>query len=477
MQVAFHLFLALLGGVQAQPVDIGSRRELFVDRLLVDKLVNARLELQRPRDNGPVLQMDKPWEGAFSGYFTIIQDQGLYRMYYRGIPSAGQDGRLEEVTCYAESRDGVHWTKPNLGLHEVKGTKENNVILAGLPPFSHNFAPFLDSKPGVPQAERFKAISGTARTGLAAWVSADGIRWRKMREAPILPVGPSRYDSQNLAFYSAHEGRYICYFRTFRRIGGQNFRWISRTTSSDFLNWAPEQEMTFGDAPPEHLYTNQTSPYFRAPHISIAIAARFFPGRQVIDDEEARAIKVNPQYYKDISDAVMLTTRGGTTYDRTFLDAFIRPGLGLENWVSRTNYPAWNVVQTGPTEMSLYVNKNYGQPTAQLVRYAMRLDGFAAVHASAEGGELITKPVRFKGGSLDLNFATSAGGSVRVELQDEAGAPIPGFALADARELIGDQISRPARWQGGGDVRALEGKAIRLRFVLKDADLFSFRFQ
>ena len=127
--------------------------------------------------------------------------------------------------------------------------------------------------------------------------------------------------------------------------------------------------------------------------------------------------------------------------------------------------------------MSFFVNQNYGQPTSHLRRYSLRVDGFISVHAPYAGGELITKPVRFKGGSLDLNFATSAGGSVRVELQDEAGAPIPGFALADARELIGDQISRPARWQGGGDVRALEGKAIRLRFVMKDADLFSFRFQ
>lgn len=476
MHVALHLLIALGANLSAQPVDIGSRRELFLDHLLIDKLTNARLELQHPREMGPVHKFDKPWEGAFSGYSTLIHDGGVYRLYYRGVPNSGKDGRSGEVTCYAESRDGIHWTRPNLGLHEVYGTKDNNVIL-DMPPFTHNFAPFLDKKPGVPANERFKAIGGTGRTGLAAFASADGIRWRKMREEPILPPGPARYDSQNLAFYSEHEGRYVCYFRTFRRIGSQNYRWISRTTSADFLNWAPPEEMSFGGAPAEHLYTNQTSPYFRAPHIRVSIAARFFPGRQVIDDSEARAINVDPQYYKDISDAVLFTTRGGTTYDRTFLDAFIRPGLGLENWVSRTNYPAWNVIQTGPSEMSLYVNKNYGQPTAQLVRYTMRLDGFASLHAGAEGGELITKPIRFQGSTLDLNFATSAGGSVRVELQDEAGQPIPGYSLADARELIGDQISRPARWTAGTAVESLAGKTIRLRFVLKDADLYSFRFQ
>jgi len=476
MHVAFHLILTLAGSMSAQPIDIGSRRELFVDRLLIDRLVNARLDLQRPREMGPVHKFDKSWEGAFSGYSTLIHDGGLYRLYYRGIPNSGSDGRAGEVTCYAESKDGIHWTRPNLGLHEVHGTKDNNVILA-TPPFTHNFAPFLDRKPGVPAAERFKAVGGTTRSGLAAFVSADGIRWRKLREEPILPPGGSRYDSQNLAFYSEAEGKYVCYFRTFKRIGGQNFRWISKTASDDFRTWSPETEMTFGDAPPEHLYTNQTSPYFRAPHIRISIAARFFPGRQVIDDAEAKAINVDPKYYKDISDAVLMSTRGGTSYDRTFGEAFIRPGLGLENWVSRTNYPAWNVVQTGPAEMSLYVNKNYGQPTAQLVRYTMRLDGFASVHAGAEGGELVTKPLRFQGAALDLNFATSAGGSVRVELQDESGRPMPGFALTDAREMIGDQIARAARWASGGDVSSLAGKTVRVRFVLKDADLFSFRFE
>lgn len=468
--------LGTLPAQQAQPIAIGSRRELFVDRLLVDKLVNARLELQRPVNHGPVLRLDKPWEGAFSGYFTVIHDGGLYRMYYRGVPNAGQDGRSEEVTCYAESKDGIHWTKPNLGLHEVHGTRENNVILAGQAPFSHNFAPFLDTRPGIPAAERYKALGGTGKSGLAAFVSADGIRWRKMREEPVLPPGPARYDSQNLAFYSNEEGRYVCYYRTFRKIGNQNYRWISHTTSEDFLHWAPPVEMSFGDAPAEHLYTNQTSPYFRAPHIRISIAARFFPGRQVLDEEEARAVNVDPRYYKDVSDAVLFSTRGGSNYDRTYLDAYLRPGLGLENWVSRTNYPAWNVVQTGPEEMSLYVNKNYGQPTSHVVRFATRLDGFASVHAGADGGELVTKPLTFRGGKLELNFSTSAGGGIRVEVQDAAGNPLPGFTLADARETVGDQIAHDFRWKPESELRTLEGKPVRLRFVLKDADVYSFRF-
>jgi len=135
-------------------------------------------------------------------------------------------------------------------------------------------------------------------------------------------------------------------------------------------------------APAEHFYTNQTSPYFRAPHIYIANAARFFEGRQVLNAAQAKAIKDHSEYFKDTSDSVLMTSRGGSVYDRTFLEGYIKPGIGPQNWVSRTNYPALNIVQTGPTEMSLYVNHDYAQPTAHLRRYSLRLDGKSATRST-----------------------------------------------------------------------------------------------
>jgi hypothetical protein len=425
-----------------------------------------------------VLQLDRPWEGAFSGYFTVIQEPGRFRLYYRCVPSANGDGNAAESTCYAQSADGLHWSKPELGLFEVDGTRKNNVVLAHLPPFSHNFAPFLDTRPNVPEAERYKALAGTAKSGLAAFVSADGLHWKKLREEPGLPPSQKTiYDSQNVAFWSAAENAYVCYFRVYKKVSSGGFRWVARSTSKDFVHWTPPVEMTFGDAGPEHLYTNQTSPYFRAPHIYVGIAARFMPGRQVLTPEEAAAIRVDPKYFQDCSDAVLLTTRGGSQYQRTFLESFLRPGIGPENWVSRSNYPAWNVIQTGPAEMSFLVNKNYGQPTAHVTRYALRLDGFASLHAGYAGGEMVTRPLRFKGRALEINFSTSAAGSVRIELQDEDGKPIPGFALADSREMVGDEIERIVSWKAGTDVSRLTNLPARIRFVLKDADVFSFRFR
>lgn len=478
------IILAIIGALAGVPVrlaaeglrtdaliDLGSRRELFVDRLLIDKLQGASLVLHHPHDEGIAVRFDKPWEGRFCGYATVIHDGPLYRVYYRGRSSAGKDGTDNEVTCCADSKDGITWTKPELGLFEINGSRANNVVLAGLAPYAHNFCPMLDTRNEVPRAERYKALAGIGSSGLVAFASEDGLRWRKLRDQPVLTKGA--FDSQNVPFWSEQEQCYVCYFRVFVK----GIRRVSRSTSKDFVTWTAPVLMHYGDQPIEQLYTNQTSPYFRAPHIYVGTAARFFPGRRVLTAEQAKAIKVDPGYFNDCSDGVLLTTRGGDRYDRTFMEGFLCPGTGLENWVSRTNYPALNIVRTGPAEMSLYANQNYGQPTSHLRRYSLRLDGFASVTAPYTGGELLTKPLTFTGKELSLNFATSAAGGVSVEIQDASGKPLPGFALADAVETIGNEIDRVVHWKSGSNVSALAGKAVRLRFVMKDARLYALQFR
>lgn len=461
----------------AKPLKIGDNRELFVDQYLIEKLNNITQELHTPVNEGTVLKFDNPWEGNFSGYSTIIKDGTQYKLYYRGIREAGKDGNSNEVTCYAESPDGINWTKPSLGIYSIDGTTDNNVILANAAPATHNFSPFLDSNPDAKASERFKALGGVEKTGLFAFVSADGIHWRKIRDSAVFKTGV--FDSQNVAFWSESEQQYVCYFRTWSDGGFtqyKGFRSVSRTTSKDFIHWTAPVKMTFGDTPPEHLYTNQTSPYFRAPHIYLSICARFMPKRQVLTEEQAKALNVNPNYFKDCSDAVFMSTRGGAVYDRTFMQSFIRPEIGLENWVSRSNYPVLNVVQTSPTEISVYVNESYAQPTAHIKRYSLRLDGFASLQAGFKEGDIITRPFVFKGKELEINYATSAAGFVRVEMLDAKGKSIPGYTFNDCMEIIGNEIKRIVSWNGKEDVSALEGKQVRLKIYMKDADLYALKF-
>ena len=477
------------------PIDIGSRLELFVDHHLIDRLEGARLVLGRPEPAGTALAADRPWEGSFNFGYQVIRDGGVYRLFYRGW-SEGRTG----VLCYAESRDGVRWEKPSLGLLEVEGTRENNVVAVvdetGRGPVHYLF-PFIDSRPGVPASERVKGIRAILQSKepflmhVYLYGSEDWFRWRRLREEPIIATGiRNAFDSSNYVFWSPTEGLYVCYFRYMvKRPTGPSpagLRSVQRATSRDLIHWSEPQGMTYSDTgtaiPSDHLYTNNTEPYFRAPHLYVGLAARFMKGRRVVTDLQLDRMQVASQgghaYYEDCSDGVLLTTRPGSTrFDRTFPEALVRPGPGPENWVSRTNYPLRGVVQTGPAEMSFFVSRHYAQPSWHIERLTLRLDGFGSVRAPYEGGEMLTKPLVFSGDRLVLNYATSAAGSLRVEVQDMEGRPVPGFSLSECREIIGDEIERPVAWEGHPELGQLSGKPVRLRFVMKDADLYSLRFR
>jgi hypothetical protein len=138
---------------------------------------------------------------------------------------------------------------------------------------------------------------------------------------------------------------------------------------------------------------------------------------------------------------------------------------------------AWGIVPTAPDEISIYWTEHYCHPTDRLRRGTIRVDGFASVNAGYEGGEMVTHPVQFSGSELVLNYATSAAGSVRVEVQDVDGRPIPGYTLDECPEIYGDEIEHVVAWKTERDLASVAGQAVRLRFVLKDADLYSLRFR
>lgn len=488
-------------------VEIGSRREMFTDDFLVERFVGASLFMHSPQSREIVIRHDAPWEGPLSLYHTLVRDGDRFLLYYRGWQRRGEPA----VYCVAESGDGIVFERPDLGLHEHGGSRANNIILAR-EPFTHTFAPFLDTRPGVDRRERFKAFSrgkisdreadrlglpadpvtGKFRSSvLNAFASPDGINWKMMRDEPIITDGA--FDSQNVGFWSEAEGCYAAYYRTFRERGGfasgktgstttaRRLRSVMRATSDDFRDWRPGVLMDYRSkgrpAPVEEFYTNQTRPYFRAPHIYVALPARFMAGRPAVGDAEAAAAGADPSQWNACSDACFMTARPGNSwYDRTFMEAFVRPLPGPGHWTARCNYPVDGVVQTGPGEMSVYVAEHYAQPGNQVRRYSLRLDGFSSARAPAGGGEVVTRPLLFAGRRLELNYATGAAGSMRVEILGAGGESISGYRLREAVDIFGNRLAGCAAWRGGADVGRLAGRPVRLRFVMRDADLYSFRF-
>jgi hypothetical protein len=447
--------VAAVRAAAAEVYDQGDRLELFVDQRQIEKLDGVRLVMHEPKRMETVLKLDDAWDGKYAAYFTVFQDGDRYRMYYRGWNG---DAGSQQVACYAESRDGITFNKPKLGLHEFEGSKENNIILVGgSKQGTHNFTPFKDTRPGVPSDEQYKALGGGP---LVAFASADGIHWRKLADKPVLTKGA--FDSQNLAFWDPNRMQYVSYYRIFTN----KVRAIAYATSDDFLTWSDPTPIDLGDTPPEHFYTNATTCYFRAPHYYFSFPKRFVPTRKLLENHSE----------KGISEGVFMSSRDGQHFDRTFMEAFIRPGRDELNWGDRSSMPVWGILQTAPDEMSIYYSQHYRYPSHHIERGVLRLDGIASAQAPYAGGELVTKPLRFSGDKLVLNYATSAVGSVRVEIQDADGKPIEGYTLDDAPELYGDQIAGPYAWKQGTDVSKLAGKPVKLRLVMKDADLYSYRF-
>lgn len=459
-------------------VDIGSRRELFVDQhLIADMSGAAALRLQQPVAREVAVVHDAPWEGNTCAYHTVFQDGGIYRMYYRGshYPKTADQMKQDhpQLTCYAESHDGIVWTKPQLGLYDFNGSKDNNIVWMG--EGCHNFAPFKDSNPHCSPEAAYKAL-GHGEGGLLAFGSPDGLHWKQLQDAPVITKGA--FDSQNLAFWDPARNCYVDYHRDFTN----GVRAIMTCTSQDFRTWSDPVWVEYpAGTPDEHLYTNQIVAYHRAPHIKMGFPKRFQPDRQPEGNE-----------MPGLSDGVFMTSRDGELFHR-FLEAFVRPGPQRERWVNRNNMTAWGVVETDsampgcPRELSIYSTEGYYHgDSCAIRRYSVRLDGFVSLNAPMAGGGIVTRPLTFAADravqaaeqpcQLLLNYATSAAGSVRVELQHADGSPIDGFALDDCPLIYGDHIERAVVWKGGNDLRSLAGRPICIRFELRDADLYALRF-
>ena len=458
--IVFALLLAgeVRPGSAEEPIALGGRRELFVDSLLIAEMTgDLRQHVHQPEPKEVVLVTGQSWEGNTCAYYTLFQDGDLYRMYYRGshADEKTQKSLHPEVTCYAESPDGIHWTKPELGLFEWDGSRANNIVLMGLG--THCFVPFRDENPDCPPEARYKGISRgrpVGKKGLYVFQSPDGIHWSLIRDEPVITEGA--FDSQNLAFWDPVTRMYVAYHRTFT----DGVRAIMTCTSRDFVNWSDPVLLQYPGAPHQHLYTNTIRPYPRAPHLRIGFPTRYIPeGSQV--------------------EPIFMASRDGVTFQR-WNDPVIPRTAPADRDGNRSNYMANGLLQLPghDREYAVYgTEAYYSGPDSRLRRFMYRVDGFVSVRGGQTGGTFSTKPITFAGRQFHINYACHSGGSLRVELQRADGTPIDGYRLADCGDLTGDEVEQVVAWRDGPSVEALSGQPVRLRFEMYNADLFAVRFE
>ena len=452
--------VVVLGIVQfvsaAEPIAVGSRLELFVEPQLVATMKGVEYRVHRPEPREVVLVTDKPWEGNTCAYYTIFQDDDRYRMYYRGshFDEKTRKAGHREVTCYAESRDGIHWAKPELGLFEFEGSKQNNIVWDGVG--THCFTVFKDANPSCSPDARYKAIARgrpRGKKGLYVFKSSDGFHWTLYRDEPVITEGD--FDSQNLAFWDPERRLYVDYHRK----GRDGRRDIMTATSKDYVNWTDPVYLEYPGAPKEHLYTNAIRSYDRAPHIRIGFPTRYQPATQQVEP-------------------IVMASRDGRTFHR-WHKAVIPITAPKDRDGNRCNYMTWGLLRLPGDDRtcSVYATEAYYTgPDSRVRRFSYRVDGFVSVHAPDGGGELLTRPLTFAGDTLVVNYTTSGEGSVRVGLEQADGSPYDGFAVSECVPLGGDSIEARVTWQDGSDLSELAGKPVRLRMELRGADVYAFRF-
>ena len=479
-------------------------REVMWDFELADKISNVSLKNHKPERRNIAFVCDAPYEGEYSTYSSLVKDGDIYRMYYRG---AGHDNGPSDIACkthgyicVAESRDGKNFTRPNLGIFEYGGSKDNNIIMTWKRDdgrdYMDNFSVYLDENPMCPPDERYKALTSCFFGRLDYYKSADGYHFEFVRS---LSIKKGAYDTLNCLLWNPMTEEYHVYFRDYHRYNGddvefnkhmigRSIRDIRVVTSKDMITWSEPLRLDYkGDADMVHLYTNNITKYHRA-NVFFGHPVRYkMRGNERINFKyinnlckyrERSNESPNIHEFTIATDCMLITSRDGKSFYRSN-EPFIASGVqNGYNWVYGDGYIARGLFETEsdypdePNEMSFYAPFGSRTRPVYYVRYALRLDGFCSWSSDNNGGYVLTKVTQIDADSMNVNFSTSAIGYLRVKICDENGDEIEGY---DSGTLFGDDVARPVEFQK--PLSELRDINIRLKFEMMECDLYSFIFE
>lgn len=496
-------------------ISLGNQREFFWDdHILNMEKTTAPHLVHHPLRMLPLMKFDKPWEGDGCGAFSIVFDPQLnrYRIYYEAwqmLNSEATEHTLSDVRiCVIESEDGIRWERPNLGVYEFNGSRDNNIVVEksmfpGLRSMDSCFVMY-DENPAPVVPERYKATvkyqckneDGTWHRELYSLVSDDGIHFRHY--STITDKG--RFDTVNVVQWYPKTEQYHCFIRDFHHPADENgvcrdldakeqgwnetIRDIRVLTSKDFIHWTEPQLVQFNDVEDHPLYTNCAFPYPSNKNVLVGLPTRYVERHQWTGNfdrlcgAEKRRVraKIHPRYGLTVTDCLFMCSRDGLNWYRHD-DAFMRPDPeNGRNWLYGDCYPAVGVLPTpsgvpgADYEMSLYLKENHwmSEP-ANFIRYTLRWDGFVSMHAGIRPEKVVTKGFVFEGSELRINFETSARGWMKITLRN-----IETDEELHSDELFGNRINRIVDFDG--DVAKFSDSPVVMEIELCDADIYAFEF-
>ena len=482
-------------------IEIGNRKQLFLDDLLVDEASRISRFMYRPDKypGNPILTAEEPWEmgknrrGIVAGVEitgqTVIYDEqeGIFKMWYLGW--MWEDGL--RPWCYATSKNGYDWERPDLGIYEYESSKRNNIMFAATDP--NYFNVFKDPRDPDPkrlykaQGEVEGPISNTTGGAINAY-SPDGIHWTEHPDNPVVNHGANFADASTVLGWDPKREKYVGYFRPGHPVAHEidgigrhrHIRTIGYSESDDFENWTPTRIMLA----PDHLS--------RADHqfmqFTAGIYGDFYVGFLMLH-----------QTHEQTWETFLLSSRDG--FNWTWVDRHV-PFLSYGELGS---YDAGYMTPSGPILHDGTIWVYYGafrgahgydpvkrgraagdQTNMTIALATLNEDRWAGLLAGPNQALLVTKPLIFKGTRLKLDIHASVphgkpGGipnfdecDVRAAISDQSGMLIDGFSF-DRSTNIRESGIHEISWEGM-DLRRLEGETVRLRLEMRNCCLCSFQF-
>ena len=497
-------------------IDISNKLECFFDTYLInEEKTTAEIRVHHPIKREPVMVYDAPWEGNNSHFQTMLFDGEKYMMYYYAATKQKFAG-----FCVATSKDCMTWERPNCGIVEFEGSKDNNIIVRKGVFHDHssfdNFSVFSDNNPDCPKDEKYKAVSMWCGMGkLRAYCSEDGIHFRV--HSVITEEG--EFDSINLAFWDNEKKKYFCYFRgehepakdadvtiksytdkqaamlydpdrgAYRDPGDGSIaftRDIRVIESTDFINWSKPKPLT-ANGPDMQYYTNGVLPYPRAPHVFVAFPTRYVERKAWTPNydelcgktERQEKMKRSARIGLALTDCLFMTSRDGYNFTR-YDEAFFSPAPECPTgWYYGNCFPATFLVETpsnipgADNEWSFFCNESdytvADDHATALCRFTIRLDGFVSRHAGGEEKLLVTKEFTYDGEALYANLATSARGYAYFTLKS-------GGEEYVSYETFGNKVDKRIHFFDDDAVKKLSGKPVTLEIKMLDTDIYSIKF-
>lgn len=482
---------------ETKVTDVGSKKQLLFDEALIASKTGFTTTVNQATRIGQVIAADKPWEKIrFSDGPSVVKEGPLFKMWYHCM-----DETKTWFVCYATSEDGLQWKKPNLGIIDYKGSKDNNIVFAGTPEriCVGSVSVFVDQNEGG--AKKYKMIFGSyprdrkpvsglpdvlvydysearwkpTQFWITAAYSEDGLHWTPGAKPRIVDWYT---DTREVAFWDRRIGKYVLFVRW------NHLTWdrsIGRSESADFENFPKPQLVLTPDALDSEvtgLYNSAAMQYLSADRAYFLFPSAFYHTR-------GSAVAGLP----DASEVQLATSRDGVRFQRPSRKAFL--GVGPEGeFDARQVYLGKDLIAKGDELLMYYTGYRVNHQEMEKPPLGnggfgaakIRMDGFvsqdspATAGAQVVGGTLTTVPLKFSGNKLELNLNAGAGGWLKVEILGPDGEPLPGFSAKEADYVLGNSLRKTVTWKGKGNVSELQGKTIQLRFLGRDVKLYAFNF-